>query len=401
MSAGALTPSFVFKYEKQMRAIQEDELRRAVESKNLFWSKLSKALDIQGASERMTWFLNTASIKPDGFGGTQRFEPLVTQTTELVPQRYISGISVKRDELLDLKQAGGLDILSEWVKQITTASAYLPQRLLTELLMNGANTDGSATAYDGQPFFSDITTNGGTAHPYNPYKPKLGGFANWLHSTSSGSYPGACPIDSTNAATVDTAVTNFQKVIAYIRSWKMPDGITPRFLTPAVLVHPPAMTARVAQMFNAKFIAMAAATGGGAADIEGFTRSWGTVDLIESPEIGASTSYSTQLMMANQPSAGTGQSTGVVTPYTETITGSDTTFYVGMRENMSSVLGGIVHIIREPWRVNYFSGDGSSVGAMTGLDAILNRALEIEYHLTGRLSMQFGHPYTWLRVDAT
>lgn len=396
-----LTPAFVFRYEKTMRAIQEEELKRATEAKNLFWPKLSKSLDIQGASERLTWFLNTADIRPDGLGGTQRFEGLVTQTTELVPQRYIAGISVKRDDLLDLKQAGGLDQLGEWVRQITTKSVYLPQRLLTELLMNGAATDGSATAYDGIPFFQDTTaTNGVAGHPYNPYKLSLGGYSNWLHGASGANgYPGACPIDSTTVATVDTAMNNFQKVIAYIRSWKMPDGRTPRFLTPAVLVHPPAMTARVAQMFDAAFIAMGAASGGGGADIQGFRRSWGTVDLIESQELASSTSYSTQIMMANQ--SATGQASGVITPYSETITGSDTTYYVGMRENMSSMLGGIVHIIREPWRVNYFSGDGSSLGAMTGLDAVLNRALEIEYHLTGRLSMQYGHPYTWIRVDAS
>ena len=316
-----------------------------------------------------------------------------------MPQRYISGISIKRDDLLDLRQAGGLDVLAEWVKQATTKSAYLPQRLLTELLLNGANTDGSATAYDGQPFFSDNTTIGAVGHPYNPYKPSLKGYFNWLHGAQSGTYPGACPIDTTNASTTDIAVANFQKVIAYVRSWKMPDGITPRFLTPAILLHPPAMTARVAQMLQAKFIAMAATTGGGGADVEGLIRSWGTIDPIEAPEIGASTSYATQFMVANQ--SATGQASGVITPYAETVTGSDTSWYLGMRENMSSQLGGIIHLIREPWRVNYFSGDGSSVGSMTGLDAILNRALEIEYHLTGRLSMQFGHPYSWIRIDGT
>lgn len=396
-----LTPSFVFQLEKRMAAIREDEFARALsDSETNYWGRISKQLDIDGASERKTWFLNTADIRPDGLGGTQDFDPLVTQTTELVPQRYKAGISVKKDQLLDLR-GGGLDILTEWAAQIGYKSAYFPQRLLTELLMNGANTDGSANAYDGVPFFQDTTTTtfAGTAvagHPYNPYQPSLGGYSNWLHGAASGAYPGACPID--DSVTLDVAFINLSKVIAYVRGWKMPDGITPRFLRPAALIIPPRMVTQATQLLSAKYIAQAAKTGGGSGDVEMIIRRWGLPAPIVADELAASTSYSTKIMQAMQ--SATAQGTGVQTAYTETITGSDTSWYLVMEQNISTQLGGIVHVVREPFRTNFFFGEGGMGGA-TGIDAILNRALEIEYHHTGRMSMQYGHPYALVRIDQT
>jgi len=150
MADVSLTPSFVFQYEKRMRAIQEDEFARALLAVNTWWPRISKTMNIDGASERLTFFLNTAEIRPVGFGGNVPFEPLVTQSTELVPQRYASGIRVNKDQLLDLR-GGGLDILADWSRQIGVKMAYWPQRLLAEIIMNGANTDGSANAYDGVP----------------------------------------------------------------------------------------------------------------------------------------------------------------------------------------------------------------------------------------------------------
>lgn len=396
----SITPAFTFQYEKRMRALKEDEFARALMAESNFWARVSKKLDIDGASERFTWFLNTADIKPDGQGGTQDFDPLVTQTTELVPQRYKAGISIKKDQLLDLR-GGGLDALAEWSTQIGYKTAYFPQRLLTELLMNGANTDGSATAYDTVPFFADnntVTTFGGvsvTGHPYNPYQPGLGGYINWLHGSASGTYPGALPLwKSDGSITVDQAVINLQAAIAYVKGWKMPDGITPRFLRPAAIICAPAPSAQVAQVLSAKYIAQGAKSGGGSGDIMAIIRRWGLPEPIVADELAGTTNYSTKILQAKTDGSGT------QVAYTETITGSDTTWYLVMEQNLSTQLGGIIHVVREPFRVNFFTGEGGSSPA-TGIDAILNRALEIEYHCTGRLSMQFGHPYAIVRVDAT
>jgi phage major head subunit gpT-like protein len=407
----ALAQNFVFNYEKRMRATQEDEYARALMSVHTWWPKIAKTLNIDGASERLTWFLNTAEIRPVGLGGNVPFESLVTATTELVPQRYASAIKVFRDQLLDLR-GGGLDILADWSRQIGNKTAYYPQRLISELIMNGAATDGSATAYDGVPYFASQNTTstiGGVSvigHPYNPWRPLLGGYINWMtgapgtYTQPNGavvSYPGACPIDT--SVTIDVAFQNLAALIAFVGSLKMPDGITPRFLRPRALLVPPALVPRAAELTGAYFIAQGATGGAGSGDVRATIQRWGLDGPpIEVQEFASTTNYVTKIMQANQ--SATGQPTGVQTAYTETIKGSDTTYYLVMEQNMSSQLGGIIHVVRESFRTNYFTGDGQS-GQSSGVDAILNRELEIEYICQGRLSGQYGHPYGIIRADKT
>jgi hypothetical protein len=411
---GALTPSFVFQYEKRMRVLQEDEFARTLMADNLWYTRVAKQLSIDGASERLTWFLSTAGFRAIGDGGNIPFEPLVTQSTELVPQRYASAISVKKDELLDAR-GGGLDILAEWSKQIGYMTAYFPQRLIAELIMNGTNTDGSANAYDGVPYFADnlVSTNfNGTSivgHPYNPWRPQLGGYVNWLHGSATTytqpngqvvTYPGALPIDYTNATTTDIAFSNLTKAIAFVGSYKMPDGITPRFLRARALIGPSNLVPRMAEITDTKFIARAAGSGGGSGDIAGVIARWGlTGRPLEAQELNSTTNYVTTIEQAQQ--TATGQATGVKTLYQETIKGNDTTYYLVMEQNMSSMLGGLAHVVREPVNVNYFTGEAGSEGAATGIDAILNRALEVEYIAQGRFSGQYGHPYALIRIDAS
>jgi hypothetical protein len=407
--ADQLTPSFVFSYERQMLAIKEEEYARSLLADSNWWSKVVKTRPIEGATERLTWFLSTASIEPVGKGGNIPFTPLVTQTTELVPARYASAISVKRDQLLDLR-GGGLDILSDWASQVGTQAAYFPQFLAAEFLMNGANTDGSASAYDGLPYFSDKTA----PHPTNPYNTAVGlptqanwdanpgaFYANWLHSTADTTvgYPGACPIDT--SVTVDVAFQNLSKVIAYARGLKMPNGKTPRFLSPAAIICPPALTTRVSQLLGAYSVSgnyimpQGAAGGAGSATVDGMIRRWGLAEPIEASEIGASTNYSTEIQL--QATNGS----GVTNSFTETITGSDTSWYLVMKQNQTSTLGGLIHVLREPFRMNLFTGEATSGPMPAGLDAILNRALELEYIAQGRISVQPGHPYAILRADAS
>jgi hypothetical protein len=53
--------------------------------------------------------------------------------------------------------------------------------------------------------------------------------------------PGACPID--DSVTLDVALVNLAKIVAYIRSIKMPNGEDPRFLRPVAILVPPAHAA--------------------------------------------------------------------------------------------------------------------------------------------------------------
>lgn len=385
-----ITPSFVMQYERRMRALTEVEYVRRLAAENTWWNKVLRTIDIEGKSERVTWLLSTAFIEPVGPSGVGAlsFEDMVTQTVEYPVLRHGKGIRVHRDQIEDLNGTG-LDILAQWSSQIGGEMAYYPQRLAAQLILNGAATDGSATAYDGKPFFAD-TTN---AHPNNPFNPGAGSYANWLHGPAAPSgfpsYPGALPIDE--SVSVDTALENVGKAIAYIASLKMPNGIDPRFLSVAYIMGPPRLAPRIRELTKARYIAqMAKGSGGGSADIEAIIRGWAMGEPMLAQEFAASTTYNGQQATADA-------TTGNLSTKKFTATGSDTTWYIVTQEMATTQLGGLLHVMRKPFKVTYYSGDQAN----SGLDAILDRANEFEYHVQGRMSVQYGHPYSIFRIDQT
>lgn len=380
-----LTPQFVMQYERRMRAITEVEYARRLSK--MWWNKLLKTIDIEGKSERITWLLSTALIESVGPSGAGKidFENLVTQSVEYPVLRHAKGIKVQRDQIEDLNGTG-LDILAQWSAQIGNEIAYYPQRLAAQLVLNGAATDGTANAYDGKPFFADNSNK----HPNNPYNTGAGSYANWLHGAASGAYPGALPID--DSVTTDVALTNLGKAIAYVAGLKMPNGVDPRFLAPKYIICPPRMAPRVRELTQAKYIAQAAASGGGSADIEALISGWALGEPVVAEEFAATSSYAFDVAIADP-------TTGALTSkHVSGVTGSDTSWYLVCQEMQSTQLGGLLHVMRKPFKVTYYSGDAAG---STGLDAILDRANELEYHVQGRMSVQYGHPYSIFRVDAS
>ncbi len=375
-------------YERRMRAITENEYARRLASENTWWNKLLRPIDIEGKSERITWLLSTAIIEPVGPSGAgdMSFENMVTQTVEYPVLRHAKGIKVQRDQLEDLNGTG-LDQLKAWSAQIGNEIPYYPQRLGAQLILNGAATDGSANAYDGKPFFADNSNK----HPLNPFKTAAGSYANWLHGAASGTYPGALPID--DSVTVDIALQNLGKTIAYVASLKMPNGVDPRFLVPKYILCPPRMAPRVRQLTDAKVIAQAAASGGGGADVASLISGWALGLPIVAQELAASSSYNYQVATAD-PVTGL-LSAKAVGP----VTGNDTTWYLVCQEINTTQLGGLLLVMRKPFKVTYYSGDGANGGQ--ALEMLLDRANEVEYHVQGRMSAQYGHPYTMFRVDST
>ena len=386
----ALTPQFQFQYERRMRANTEREYIRKLASKYTWWNKLARVMPIEGKTERVTWLLETALIKSLGptFTGSMEYEELVTQTVEYPTFKHGVGIRVPVDQIEDL-DGTGLDQLASWSSQIGTDSAYFPQRLGAQMLLNGSNTDGSAVAYDGIPFFADNSANtinsvSVKGHPFNPFRPALGGFPNWLHGGASAPYPGALPID--DSVTTDVALVNLGKAIAYLATAKMANGVDPRFLSPAYLLIPPRMAPRVRQLTDAKFIAQAATGGAGAADVMATIEGFGLGKTLVAQELGAAISYT-----FNSPFVNTG---GNVTFLPETVTGSDTTYYIVCEEAETSQLGSLLYVQRKPFKVNYYTGED-------GRNLDLGTADEVAYQVRGRSSMQFGHPWGILRVDGS
>jgi phage major head subunit gpT-like protein len=341
----ALTPSFVFDFESNMQALTENEYSRLV--KNLYWQKVAKVRPSGSKQEILAWLLTTAKIESLGLGGNIPFEDLIALDQTYKMLNAGAGLRLQRNQVEDL-DGNGLDLATNWSTAMGAYMAYWPQKqLVTQILAN-------PTCYDGLSFFN-------TGHYLNGRNSSAGTYSN---SLAYATYK----IDDT--VTVDVALTNLGKLFAYIRTIPMPNGVDPRFLKPTAIVCPPRMIPRVQQLTNAKFIAQAANSGGGSGDVEALITNWGFAEPIEAPEL------------AN---AITGVSDG------------DTTYYVVVEDQGATQLGPWIYFDREPFKITYYTGSGGG----TGVDAVLDRARELEWHCQGRNVMGSGHPFLMIKVNGS
>lgn len=338
---GAITPSFVFDLESNMKAITTREYDRL--ARNLWWQKVAKKVSIKSKRERLVWMLETAKIEVSTRGGGQaKFDELVTQTMEIETANAVAGLTLKYEQMVDLENgiAGGeaMRVSSAWSRQVGAHAAYWPQKLIANAIK--ANPLG----YDGQPFFS-------SAHPVNPFRTEYGTFANVFTGAASGSYPGALPIGT---GTIEAAQANVSKAIAYIASIKQANGEDPRGLRVSGIVVPPALMERAVQITQAKFVSQT--------DVSAITAYQGLGMPIQADELGA----------------GFG--------------GSDTDYYLLAEEISSDELGAFAYVEREPFSVLYH--DQLS-------DAELARKREFQWTTEGRNATTAGHPYLLFRCRAT
>jgi len=349
----AITPSFLFDFESNMQAITENEYQRMVSG--LWWQSVTKVRPSSSKKEIIAWLLSTAQIRPTGKGGNLAFDDLVALYTTFENLRAGTGLKLNKDQLSDL-DGNGLELAAKWSADIGAYMAYWPQKQTVYILKNG-HTASLVTGYDAKAFFA-------TDHPVNPYDANAGTFQNIFTGASAAAsgntpaYPGACPID--DSVSTDVALSNLSKIFSYIKSIRMPNGEDPRFLTPRTLLCGPRLYPRAVQLTSAKFLAQVAGTGaaqGGSGDVEALIKALGFATPILVDELAGFE--------------------------------SDTTFFVGCQEAATSQLGAIVYVERDPFTITYYTGSGGG----TGVDAILDRALELEWHCQGRNVTGPGHPY--------
>ncbi len=341
---GALTPSFFFDLESRMRLISSQEFQRLLAE--LWAPKIMKTMPSGSRKERLIWLLDTASIERAEDGQVE-FEDIVSRTVEYEVEFATKGLLLKKSQLEDL-DGNGVALAAHWSRQMGAQSAYWPQKVLSAAIRDNPE------AYDGEAFFS-------LEHPVNPFNTGAGTFANLFTGAVDGIYPGALPIDAATV-TVDEAVQNIAKALAYVASLKMPNGEDPRKLKLGSLFVPPALVSRAQQITNAKFIAQAAGDAAGSADVEAIVRNWGLGQPVMCEELGSA------------------------------FGGSDTSYYLGMQNMTSDELGAWLYIDREPFAVTYH-------GPQT--DADLARKREFQWTIAGRNTVQPGHPYLMFRADAT
>jgi hypothetical protein len=359
---GIFEPSFVADLESRLRWIEEQEFTRALASENQWWEPFAKVLPSEAAKELVFWILSTATIELQGKGGNIQFDDMTVLETDFTALDAGKGLRVRRQQFEDLQ--GGLlskgeVIAKSWVAQQSAYAAYWKQKKTAELIVNGEAA--TSLAYDKLTFFN-------TAHLLNPKDSTVGTFSNLFTGAASGAFPGALKIDESVA--LDVAVANVGKAVAYIKGIKMPNGKDPRFLRPRYLVVPPALMNRGVLLTDAKQIAMASTGGAGSVDVSGLIERWG-LKLVVADELGYA------------------------------ITGTaadDTSWYIGCEQIAESELGSFVYVEREAFGINFYTGQGGA--GVTGIDAILSRAQELEWHQHGRNVGGYGHPHYFFKAKA-
>lgn len=340
---GALTPEFVMDLESRMRRVVNDEYQRLIAK--MWVGSVIKEIPSQSRRELVHWILDTARLENTEEGNIE-FEDMVTQSTEYEVEFASKGLKVTKSKFEDLAYGinggEGIMLASEWSRMITAQATYWPQEKACTALKAGA----TALGYDGVAYFA------GT-HPVNPFDSAAGTYRNlWSDSTSTG---GSLGVKIDDRHDLDTAFKSFAEVRAAIAKIPMPNGAQPRMLTPICVLAPPRMIERLHLLQGARFIGS-----DGSTDVSPIQQLWGMKPPIEVPELSAA------------------------------FGGSDTDCYVLTAELTGDGLGGLIYINREAFAIRYYSGDQ---GGSTGLDAVLNRARELEWHCQGRNTLRYGHPY--------
>jgi phage major head subunit gpT-like protein len=353
-----LTPSFMWDLESNMRVVTLNDYDRLL--RNLWWPRLMKeAPKSESKRERIVWLLDSARIKKTGKGGYIPFEDMAAQTAEVEMESAAGGLKLYRNQLEDLDGIG-VQMATAWSAGVAKYAAYWPQKELANAIKANGKT------YDNKAFFAKD-------HPVNPFKLSAGIYANefsgaagsgaWSPTNLGTAYPGALPIDE--SVTLEQAITNISKAIAYVSSMRMPNGEDPRNLRVSAIIVPPALITRAVAITNAKTIAVkgnVAGTTAASADVEAIVRRFGLGEPIEAPELGA----------------GFG--------------GSDTDWYLAIEEIQTSDAGAFLWIPREDFAVKYY-------GPQT--EAQLDRMNELEWHTQGRYGLMNGHPFCLFRCRAS
>jgi len=348
----AITPEFTIDLQNNVKRIAAREYERLVQPGKLWWTKVTRRRPSQSKTERLLWLLDTARIERVD-PGSVNFEDAVSKSTEFEALFASAGLMIKKELLEDLfngiNGGEGLDLAAHWARQMGILAAYWPQKQVALAIR------ANPVTYDGKAYFA-------TDHPVNPFKSAYGDYANLITAAvlnTAGLGATAARIDT--GVTVDVAVENIQRVIAYAASIKMPNGEDPRGLRCVGLMVPPALAARAQQITNAKVIAQAAATGGGGADVEAIVRNWGFGDPIQADELGASFSG-----------------------------GSNTSYYMLMADAEADELPAFTYVDRQPFSI---------IAHTPATDADLARTREHQWTTAGRNVVGPGHPYNLFRVD--
>lgn len=336
-----ITPTWVGNFETRLNTLIDGSSERM--ARNLIWDRIMDVRDSATGRELYFWLIESAKLRREGQGGNKRFDDLVANSFEITNENVGDGLILTKNEIEDNMMAGenlrgmpALDYAGNWARQMGANAARWPQDVLFELLAAGETTRG----YDGEYFFSG-------SHPINPFNSAAGTYANLFKTSGGTTGPGACPIDSTNASTLDTAAANFAKAVAYVQGLTGANG-RPRNLVVKHALAGVGLRKRLFEILDTKFLS----TSG----IENVVSRYGIEPLIAA-EIPATDLY-----------------------------------YYLVCEIMPGEGGPLVFQKREDFALSSYS--------LLSL-AELQRRKEFEWSYDGRNAGAYGHPYLIFKVKPT
>jgi hypothetical protein len=339
-----LTPVWIGTFETRAQTIIQDAWEQT--ARKLIWDRFMDVKQSGGGVELYFWLIENAGIELQGQGGNQRIDDIAAHSFEVVNEDSGKDLELTKNEINDnqmanpgLKGMPALEYAAGWARDMGNSSAYWPQKsLFRRLIPNGTSTLG----YDGVAFFS-------TSHPINVVNSNLGTYANLFTGAASGSYPGACPIDSTNAPTLAEAHDNLARAVAYIESLLGPHGEV-RNLVVKYLLAPTNLRKRSGEVLSTKYF------GTGQGSTENVISTWGIEPIIAAE-------------LAAEPND-----------------------YYLVCEWVAGQGGPFIFQNREPYVMN-------SYAPMTQLE--LQRQKKFVWSWGGRNGISFGHPYLIFKVKAT
>lgn len=346
MSGGvsiALTPSFIVDLETRMKIRQENAYKAL--NANSWWRRVAKVRPLSGRKEIVTWLVSNAMIKDAGKGGNIAYDDILSTFTAFEYGAATSGLKLKRMQLLDV-DGGGIDMASKWSGDIGEYMAYWPQKQVTYILKNG-HTASLVTGYDGKALFANDHPNSGISG-----------------DTSSGTFDNLLTGDASKwdvfdpAATDDVRLTRLSNIFAHVASIKQPNGEDPRRLRVTTLLVGPQNFPKATQLTQAKFLAAAAASGGGSADVQAFVNALGFAQPVMAEEFAGFE--------------------------------SDRTFFA-IAELSSDDMAPVIYGEREAFKVGYY-------GEMSDPD--LARMQELEWQVHGYNTTAPGHPFMIFKCGA-
>jgi len=375
----------------EYRAVQEF----AEITANLTYDQICQTIPITSGEHVLYHRLNGAIVKDFGdFGGGVDYEQPIIVEQKIRPTYQKGGLELPEAMFTDSGMMGklGYQVAGDWAADAASANAYWPQRAIISLLRSAYGTTfvtgplygrSFGNCYDGLPLFS-------VGHTYNFRRPSLGVFSNFftggvlndgraadMTRTGYGTCPGFAPLagpfgDGSAEISLAAAWDNLWKVIAYIRTIKMPDGVTPRYLEPDLIICGPKLQKNVLMLTSAEFISMNASTyGGGSTEIKGTISKLGLKGPLILSELGGNTDLDAD---------------------------EDYDWYLLCSERAKrSRYGGLIYAPREPFDLKMFA----AVSGNAGINLELAEKDAIKWITKGRSGVSVGLPQFLFKSQAT